>query len=92
MEIRGDGAAMTLYEAVGGDAFFVELVDRFYDIVEHDERIRAVHLLAVVVQRDRNDRRSAGAGGLALACELLAGAITGNGPTGVIPIQFPAAF
>ena len=34
---------MTLYDAVGGEAFFVELVDRFYDIVEQDQRIRDLY-------------------------------------------------
>lgn len=31
-----DENAVTLYEAVGGDAFFVDLVDRFYDGVVDD--------------------------------------------------------
>ncbi len=43
MEIRGDGAAMTLYEAVGGADFFTELVDRFYEAVETDTRIRPLY-------------------------------------------------
>jgi len=31
----------TLYEAVGGDAFFVQLVDHFYDNVEADAELLA---------------------------------------------------
>jgi hemoglobin len=43
MEIRGDGAAMTLYEAVGGSDFFVQLVDHFYAGVETDPRLRPMY-------------------------------------------------
>lgn len=43
MEIRSDGAAMTLYEAVGGAGFFVGLVDHFYSAVEADERLRHMY-------------------------------------------------
>jgi hemoglobin len=43
MEIRGDGAAMTLYEAVGGARFFEELVGHFYAGVEGDDRIRHLY-------------------------------------------------
>jgi hemoglobin len=34
---------MTLYEAVGGDAFFEALVDRFYDGVEADDVLLALY-------------------------------------------------
>jgi hemoglobin len=34
---------MSLYEAVGGDAFFEALVDRFYDGVESDEVLLALY-------------------------------------------------
>lgn len=37
MEVR------SLYERVGGDAFFVDLVDRFYDGVEHDAVLRPMY-------------------------------------------------
>ena len=37
MEVR------TLYERVGGDAFFIELVNRFYDGVASDERLRPMY-------------------------------------------------
>jgi hemoglobin len=33
----------TLYEAVGGEQFFVELVDHFYDNVEADARLLALY-------------------------------------------------
>jgi hemoglobin len=33
----------TLYEQVGGDAFFVQLVDAFYDAVEGDETLRPLY-------------------------------------------------
>jgi hemoglobin len=33
----------TLYDAVGGDAFFVELVDHFYDNVEADPDLLAIY-------------------------------------------------
>jgi hemoglobin len=37
------GSSRTLYEAVGGDAFFETLVGRFYDGVEGDPVLRAVY-------------------------------------------------
>ena len=43
MEIRGDNTAMTLYEAVGGSTFFVDLVDHFYEGVERDTRLRHMY-------------------------------------------------
>lgn len=43
MEIRGDDAAMTLYEAAGGEPFFTKLVDHFYAAVEHDTRLRHMY-------------------------------------------------
>jgi hemoglobin len=33
----------TLYERVGGEAFFTSLVDRFYDQVEHDPLLRPLY-------------------------------------------------
>jgi len=33
----------TVYEVVGGQAFFDALVDRFYDRVEHDPRLRPMY-------------------------------------------------
>ena len=33
----------TLYEAVGGDEYFVQLIDRFFDDVEGNELIRAMY-------------------------------------------------
>ncbi len=33
----------TLYEQVGGDAFFIRLVDAFYDAVERDETLRPLY-------------------------------------------------
>ena len=33
----------TLYEQVGGDAFFFQLVDAFYDAVERDESLRPLY-------------------------------------------------
>lgn len=33
----------TVHELVGGDAFFVDLVDRFYDGVESDELLRPMY-------------------------------------------------
>jgi hemoglobin len=36
-------AATTLFERVGGERFFVMLVDRFYDGVEHDEVLRPMY-------------------------------------------------
>ena len=35
-----DATPMTVYDAVGGDAFFVELVDRFYAAVAEDGLLR----------------------------------------------------
>ncbi|MFW2380416.1 MAG: globin [Acidimicrobiales bacterium] len=35
--------AQTVYEAVGGEAFFVDLVDDFYDRVESDAVLRAMY-------------------------------------------------
>lgn len=43
MQVRDDGAAMTLFEAVGGEAFFVDLVDRFYEGVEADPLLRPMY-------------------------------------------------
>ena len=43
MQVRGDGAAMTLYEVVGGAEFFIELVDRFYAGVEGDPVLRHMY-------------------------------------------------
>ncbi len=34
---------ITLYEAVGGDEYFIRLIDRFFDDVENDERIRDMY-------------------------------------------------
>lgn len=34
---------VTLYELVGGTAWFVDLVDRFYDAVALDERLRPLY-------------------------------------------------
>ena len=34
---------VTVYQAVGGMAYFVGLVDRFYDAVEHDPSIRPLY-------------------------------------------------
>lgn len=39
MQIRGDDAAMTLYDAVGGTDFFIDLVDHFYEGVAADQRL-----------------------------------------------------
>jgi len=39
----GDGGLTSLYEAVGGSAFFEELVDRFYDRVAADSELLAVY-------------------------------------------------
>lgn len=36
MDVAGDNTAMTLYEVVGGSAFFVELIEHFYARVETD--------------------------------------------------------
>ena len=33
----------TLYELVGGDQWFVDLVDRFYDAVDQDEILRPLY-------------------------------------------------
>ena len=33
----------TVYERVGGDAFFVDLVNRFYELVEGDEILRPIY-------------------------------------------------
>jgi hemoglobin len=33
----------TLYDRVGGDTFFTSLVDRFYDAVERDPRLRPIY-------------------------------------------------
>lgn len=38
-----DQAPATVYEAVGGEAFFVELVDRFYAGVAADARLRPMY-------------------------------------------------
>ena len=43
MQIRGDGAAMTLYEAVGGDQFFIDLIEQFYAGVDGDPRLRHMY-------------------------------------------------
>ncbi len=43
VESPGPDATTTLYEAVGGDAFFHELVGRFYARVEHDARLRPLY-------------------------------------------------
>ncbi len=43
MLIRGDGAAMSLYQEVGGSEFFESLVDHFYAGVENDPRIRGLY-------------------------------------------------
>ena len=43
MEIRGDGAAITLYDAVGGTDFFTDLVDNFYAGVERDALLRPMY-------------------------------------------------
>lgn len=43
MEISGDGAAMTLFDAVGGADWFVELVERFYARVEADDVLRHMY-------------------------------------------------
>lgn len=34
---------MTLYDAVGGTQFFIDLVDRFYEGVERDARLRHMY-------------------------------------------------
>jgi hemoglobin len=34
---------VTVYEAVGGELFFVTLVDRFYDLVETDDLVRPLY-------------------------------------------------
>ncbi len=39
VETRGD----TLYERVGGDAFFISLVDRFYAGIEDEPVVRALY-------------------------------------------------
>ena len=36
-------AALTVYEAVGGDRFFFDLVDRFYEGVEQDPILRPMY-------------------------------------------------
>lgn len=41
-ELKGEMCA-TVYEAVGGSAFFAALVERFYDGVEHDAVLRPVY-------------------------------------------------
>lgn len=38
-----EGPAVTVYEAVGGDAFFVDLVGRFYDGVADDPVLRPLY-------------------------------------------------
>jgi len=43
MLIRGDGAAMSLYQEVGGSEFFDSLVHHFYAAVETDPRIRHLY-------------------------------------------------
>ena len=43
MEIKRDDTAMTLYEAVGGEAWFVELVERFYKGVEAAPAIKDMY-------------------------------------------------
>ena len=57
----------TLYERVGGDEFFVELVERFYQLVESDSSLRPLypedlepgkaHLAAFLVQYWGGPRR-----------------------------------
>lgn len=43
MENQPDEAPTTVYEAVGGEAFFAELVDRFYAGVAADDRLRPMY-------------------------------------------------
>lgn len=43
MEIKNDDTAMTLYEAVGGDAWFAELVERFYTGVAADPILNSMY-------------------------------------------------
>lgn len=52
-------APPTVYEIVGGQRFFDELVDRFYDAVENDSRLRPMY------PRDMGPSRSRLAGFLA---------------------------
>ena len=37
------GHQVTVYEAVGGEPFFVALVNRFYDLIETDEVVRPLY-------------------------------------------------
>lgn len=41
--MKGDLPQATLYEYVGGDQWFVDLVDRFYEGVEGDELLRPLY-------------------------------------------------
>lgn len=43
MENQPDELPTTVYEAVGGEPFFVELVDRFYAGVAADDRLRPMY-------------------------------------------------
>ena len=43
MEIKSDDTAMTLYEAVGSEVWFAELVERFYKGVEVDPILKAMY-------------------------------------------------
>jgi hemoglobin len=43
MDDHDDDPAVTVYEAVGGEPFFAELVDRFYAGVAADERLRPMY-------------------------------------------------
>jgi hemoglobin len=43
MENQPDEPPATVYEAVGGEPFFVELVDRFYAGVAADDRLRPMY-------------------------------------------------
>jgi len=53
MEIRGDAAAVTLYEAVGGTPFFEQLVEAFYNGVEADPLLRPIYPNDLVSARAR---------------------------------------
>jgi hemoglobin len=37
------GRQVNVHDAIGGDAFFIELVDRFYDEVARDELLRPLY-------------------------------------------------
>lgn len=43
MDVAADDTAMTLYEVVGGSAFFVELIEHFYTGVENDPLLRRMY-------------------------------------------------